>query len=147
MARPAQVVLFDPGPRELRSNSKPGTVLKRRNARSGSGWLKVRSRRSPELPVAGLPAALVSVVPPATTKALGCVKNVMPVRDMFWKPAPLSMFRSPTAVADALPGTMAVATNAAIIVNANLPRTRDKLVIVFSRKFSLQAHAPSERPT
>jgi hypothetical protein len=105
MAKPAQFVLADPGPTVKRSKAKPGLDAKVIKFETGGGFKGVRSTMNPVLPTAGVPAALVNVVPPPTTKdpfvpptgGLQSTKLIPTVTT----PAPESIRRRPSGIADA----------------------------------------------
>jgi hypothetical protein len=66
--KPPQFVFAEPGPTNPKSNDNPGMVANVMKLASGRTVPPVRSSKVPVLPTAGVPRALVSVVPELTTK-------------------------------------------------------------------------------
>jgi len=103
--KPAQFVLAEPGPTAKRSKANPGLAAKVIKFETGGGFKGVRSTMNPVLPTAGVPDALVSVVPPPTTKdpfvpPVGGLQS-MKLIPTVTNPAPESIRRRPSGMADA----------------------------------------------
>jgi hypothetical protein len=106
VANPAQVVFAEPGPTNPRSSANPGIAVNVMKLVTGNVVPPLRSRKEPELPTAGLPRALVSVVPALTTKGplgppIGGVQSIKLIPTVT-PPAPESNRTNPTGVADAV---------------------------------------------
>jgi hypothetical protein len=104
-AKPAQFVFAEPGPTAKRSKANPGLAAKVIKFETGGGFKGVRSTMNPVLPTAGVPDALVSVVPPPTTKdpfgpPVGGLQS-MKLIPTVTNPAPESIRRRPSGMADA----------------------------------------------